>query len=155
MSVTYGSMGEQMGSAKFAAITSDLLARKGDAAPSVATMPARPSIYVEAASPRPVLACAAANAPAGDPADNIPQPQTAGPQKDAKRKSEAGKDPQRPRRVMISLTADEFEKLGIAAIKKNTTRHQIARAALDAYFLQLAAELPRACNCMAEGPCCS
>jgi len=56
---------------------------------------------------------------------------------------------------MVIVTADEFEKLGIAAVKKDKSRHEIVRAALDAYFQQLAAELQRKCACMADGPCCS
>ncbi len=56
---------------------------------------------------------------------------------------------------MVTLTADEFEKLGIAAIKMGKTRHEIVRNALDAHIHLLADELPRPCNCMMENGCCS
>jgi hypothetical protein len=56
---------------------------------------------------------------------------------------------------MVTLSAEEFERLGIAAIKKDCSRHHIVHAALNNYFNQLAAELPRRCACMANGSCCS
>jgi hypothetical protein len=110
-------------SAKFAAITASLLARKGDAAPSVITVPA---------PPRPALV------PRHD------QPLPSQPQQG----DSAGK----LRRVMVSVTPEELERLNIAAIKKGTTRHAIIRGALNEYFRKLAAELPHPCACMEDGP---
>ena len=113
-----------MSSAKFAAITASLLARKGDAAPSV--------VAPVTAPPRPALV----------PRDDQPFPS----------------EPQQPdnaeklRRIMVSITQDELERLGIAAIKKGTNRHDIVRSALNDYFRKLSAEFPHRCACMEDGP---
>jgi hypothetical protein len=132
-------MEPQVSSAKFSPMTASLLARKGDAAPSLAMLPVRPSAFAKTkpASPPP---------PPFISADAV---------RSANGHSGGHEGVEKPRRIMVSVTADEFEKLGIAAIKKDRTRHEIVRAALDAYFVQLAAELPRKCNCMTDGPCCS
>jgi len=137
-------------SAKFASMTASLLARKGDAAPSLAMLPVRPSAFANGkppvAPPMPrQLEETARPAPAILPEADLHQP-TAAPHDDC---------PEKLRRIMVIVTADEFEKLGIAAVKKEKSRHEIVRSALDAYFRQLAAELPRKCLCMADGPCCS
>ncbi len=113
-----------MSSVKFAAITASLLARKGDAAPSV-VVPVMPT-------PR----------PAWVPRDE--QPSTFEPQQ--------FENVEKPRRVMISLTQEELERLDIAAIKKGATRHDIVRGALNEYFRKLSAELPRPCACMEGVP---
>lgn len=113
-----------MSSAKFAAITASLLARKGDATPSF--------VAPVAAPPRPALV----------PRDEAPfpsqprQPGTA----------------DRLRRVVVSMTPEEVERLAIAAIKKGTNRHDIVRRALNDYFRKVAAELPYSCACMEGGP---
>jgi len=117
-----------MSSTKFAAMTADLLARKGDAAPSV-VMPVM-------TAPRPTLVPHAEKLTMPEPP---PFPQN--------------EHSERPRRIMVSITQDELEKLGIAAIKKGTSRHDIVRGALDEYFRKLAAELPRPCACMEGGAC--
>lgn len=134
-----------MSSAKFTAMTSSLLARKGDAAPSITALPPRmPFIGFKDAfahraqpslPPRPDLRMdemRETSAPCCEPDDSA-----------------------KPRRIMVTVTDRELEKLAIAAIKKGLTRHEIVRAALDAYFHRLAAELPRKCTCMTDGPCCS
>ena len=113
-----------MSSAKFAAITASLLARKGDASPSV--------VGPATAAPRPALV----------PRDDRPfrseprQPDNA----------------EKPRRIMVSMTQEELERLDIAAIKKGTSRHDIVRSALSDYFRKLSAEFPRPCPCMESGP---
>ena len=112
-----------MSSVKFAAITASLLARKGDAAPSVVVPVMSP--------PR----------PAWVPRDE--KPSTSEPQQP--------ENVEKPRRVMISLTPEELERLNIAAIKKGATRHDIVRGALNEYFRRLSAELPRPCACMEGG----
>jgi len=117
-----------MSSGKFAAMTAGLLARKGDAAPS-AVLPAM-------TAPRPTLV-ARAEKPL------LPEPPP----------FPLDEPPERPRRIMVSITQDELEKLGIAAIKKGISRHDIVRGALDEYFRKLSAELPRPCACMEGGPC--
>ncbi len=94
-----------MSSAKFAAITASLLARKGDAAPSV-TAPAPP--------PRPTLVRRDDQRVSSEPR----QPD----------------DAEKLRRIMVRITPEELERLSIAAIKKGTNRHEIVRNALNDYI---------------------
>lgn len=125
-----------MSSPKFASMTAELLARKGAAAPSLFTPSTRAVFVTQSDQAPPPFAAAHPIAPA-EPA---PLP--------------AADNADRPRRIMIMITHDELERLGIAAIKKGVSRHDIVRGALDSYFRKLAAELPQACNCMANGNCC-
>lgn len=108
-----------MSSVKFAAITASLLARKGDAAPSVVVR-------------RPTL---------------VPRDDQSFPSEP--RQPESG---EKLRRIVVSVTPDELERLGIAAIKKGTNRHAIVRAALNNYFRKLSAEFPHPCACMEGSP---
>ena len=115
-----------MSSAKFAAITASLLARKGDVAPSV--------VAPVTASPRPALV----------------------PRDDQSFPSEPRQpDNEKLRRIVVSITQEELERLSIAAIKKDTNRHDIVRAALNDYFRKLSAEFPYPCACMEGGPAVS
>jgi hypothetical protein len=110
-------------SAKFAAITASLLTRKGDAAPSLVT-PLPPP-------PRPALVLRDNLSVSSEP----PQPD----------------NPDKPRRIMVSITPGELERLDIAAIKKGTNRHDIVRTALNDYFRKLSAEFPHPCACLEAG----
>ncbi|MGH6871961.1 MAG: hypothetical protein ACREHE_10700 [Rhizomicrobium sp.] len=125
-----------MSQPRFAPITASLLARKGEAAPAAATTPGPtpmkpPLSWLHEVEPAPVT----------EMSDPFPIP--------------AG---EKPHRIMVALSAREYETLGIAAVKKNSTRHRIAREAMDAYFAQLAREFHDACRCVSEaareGGCC-
>jgi hypothetical protein len=110
---------------RFTPITSNLLARKGDAAPS-------------AVAGKPSLVQANGRAAAGE---------------QSKRTLEPPPDGAKSHRMMVTLSASEFEKLGIAAVKKGVTRHQVVRTALDLYLEQLRREFGN-CTCMTlDGPC--
>jgi hypothetical protein len=111
-------------SAKFAAITASLLARKGDAAPSV--------IAPVAAPPRPTLVA------------RDDQPLSSEPRQPDKA--------DKLRRIVVSITQEELERLRIAAIKKGANRHDIVRGALNDYFRKLSAEFPYPCACMEGRP---
>ena len=115
-----------MSNPRFAPITSSLLARKGDATPSGA----KPALFWPraglSAPPLPVVEDAR-------PASLPPVPP----------------DPAKPHRMMVTLSAGEFEKLGIAAVKKGVTRHQIVRSALDLHLERLKREYG-GCGCMAQ-----
>lgn len=113
-----------MNSAKFAAITASLLARKGDAAPSV--------IAPVAAPPRPTLVA------------RDDQPLSSEPRQPDKA--------DKLRRIVVSITQEELERLCIAAIKKGANRHDIVRGALNDYFRKLSAEFPYPCACMEGRP---
>jgi hypothetical protein len=58
----------------------------------------------------------------------------------------------KPHKLMVALTPDEFERIGIAAVKKGVTRHQILRTALDLHMTRLGREYG-GCGCMAGAPC--
>jgi len=153
-------------SQRFTPITSDLLARKGEAAPSAI----KPSLFWRRppmAEPRHQqirdLRLAAAE-PARDlrltppepdprvlapepvfdlhlheidptPADVVPPMPPEGP---------------RPHKMMVTLTHADYEKLGIAAVKKGVTRQQMLRVAVDLHIERLKREYG-GCGCMAMG----
>lgn len=52
------------------------------------------------------------------------------------------------RRVMVAFTTEEYERLGIAAVKRNVSRHQLVREAMDLYFGHLRQDF--ACPCLAD-----
>jgi hypothetical protein len=115
---------------RFTPITSNLLARKGDAAPSAVA--GKPSL-VRANGGGVALV-------AGEQSGRVVEPP-------------APTDTAKPHRMMVTLSASEFEKLGIAAVKKGVTRHQMVRTALDLYLEQLKREFGN-CTCMTlDGTC--
>ncbi len=123
-----------MSSAKFAAISASLLARKGDAAPSV--------VVPVMAPPRPALV----------PRDDRPAPAELPPFPSESRQPD---NADKLRRIVFSITHEDLERLSIVAIKKGATRHDIVRGALHDYFRKLSAEFPHRCACMEVGSCCS
>jgi predicted transcriptional regulator len=111
---------------RFAPITSHLLARKGDASPSSVKAPlfwAR-----EPAEPPPP-----------------PEPRVAAALREPAPVTVLG---EKPHRMVITLSPAEFERLGIAAVKKNQTRHQVLRAALEAHLDRIKREYG-GCGCTA------
>ena len=56
--------------------------------------------------------------------------------------------PKKPRRLMIVLSDEEYETLGILAVKKGFSRHQILRKALDGYLEWLVDEYGTKCRCI-------
>lgn len=122
-----------MSPAKFAAITANLVARKGDAAPSVdgpVMAPRRPALVPrDDRTALPKLPLFASERRHPENADKL-------------------------RRIVVSITQEELERLGIAAIKKGATRHDIVRGALDDYFRKLSTEFPHPCACMRGNSCC-
>ena len=115
-----------MSQPRFTPITSNLLARKGDAVPS--EVAPKPSLYwtqddVSAVTKKP------------KPAVDKP-PLVA-----------------KPHRLMVTLSPSEFEILGIAAVKRGVTRHQLLREAFDLHLERLQREFNE-CDCMMSGgPC--
>jgi hypothetical protein len=118
--------------AKFEALSASLLARKGDAAPSV--------IAPMRASPRRALA------PSEDRAQRAEPPPFA---LEPRRPDNAD----RPRRILVSITREDLERLCIVAIKKGSTRQDIVQGALHDYLRKLSAELGQACACLEVGSC--
>ena len=58
--------------------------------------------------------------------------------------------PRKQHRIMIVLTEEEHETLGILAVKKGFTRHQVLRKALDGYLEWLVDEYGTKCRCISS-----
>jgi hypothetical protein len=112
---------------KFAAITSSLLARKGEAAPwrvaaPVAWTPALVADIPPFVAPEPPFVAHETNAPP--------------------LKSDALK------RCTVRLTQGEYERLGILAVKKNLTRQQLLQIALAEVLAGMAQTCAPDCGCL-------
>jgi hypothetical protein len=144
-------------SGKFAAITPDILVRKGEAVPSALASGAREPlsrIALDSRRPpqRPPVQAGTVQRPEApaearrfvysDDADN--------------RSARSGRADaaDKPRRIVLSLSAHEYETLGLVAVKKGTTRHRLAQSAMDAYFEWLVAEYGETCSCIVGGALC-
>ncbi len=112
-----------MSTQRYAPLTAGIFVRKGDAAPSAP----KPSLFWT-------------REPAPPPKPDVPPPPPP-PSVD------------RPHRMMLTLSPTEYEKLGIAAVKKGMTRHQVLRTALDTHLERLKREYG-GCGCMAMGGSC-
>ena len=145
-----------MSGGKFASLTAGLLVRKGEAAPSVvAPGPALP--FGRSAEGVEPTASVHPREPARAPAPEWQElpPRIAAPERDSAapvREIALHSDhPDKPRRLMVSLSAEEYEMLGLIGVKKNATRHQLLRIAFDEYLLQLVEEFGEGCHCIANG----
>jgi hypothetical protein len=138
---------------KFGRLTADLLVRKGDAGPSDIRRPrARkseaPALEVVVSPRKPAEPAAAASESAdittvaGEDSDLL-LPYGVFQHTEAQA-------PKRQHRIMIALTDEEHETLGILAVKKGFTRHQVLRKALDGYFEWLVDEYGTRCRCIAS-----
>lgn len=137
---------------KFASITSSLLVRKGEAAPSPITPSAPTPIAAYAKQPRPVTLLSERRK-----AVETVEPRYVYVPEDTTQQAsicDSKTDGEKPRRIVLTLTAHEYETLGLVAVKKGSSRHQLAQAALDAYFEWLVAEYGEACNCIVGGALC-
>ena len=133
-----------MSHSKFTPVTASLLVRKGEAAPSsVASMPPAAVTWLADVSRR-----APGQQPAehkfvfhqSDPSDVHAHP--------------GDHSSEKLRRIVLNLTPHEYETLGLVAVKKSSTRHQLAQEAMDAYFDWLMSEYGEACSCIAGGVLC-
>ena len=170
-----------MSTPHFAPITSSLLARKGDAAPSA--IAGRPTMFwrrePEQSTVQPFVSeslprIAAASNAEPEPASEAPRPFVVTPLPETPQRPVVTKpEPKRVmaavpeavphtpvpapdgklHKIMVALTPVEFEKLGIAAVKKGVTRHHIVRTALDMHLARLQREYG-GCGCMANGGEC-
>jgi hypothetical protein len=163
-----------MGYLKFAPLTASLLVRKGEASPSSITgqigsraqmgetgmdMPAARAINDDTrAMPafdakRNRFQTAQPNSNAARESPPRAQPAERGAETSLPPRSlSPARTPQKKRRVVIAMDGEEYERLGIAAVKTRTSRHQLARAALFARLDAIARE-HGACSCIAGGPC--
>ena len=110
-----------MSAVKFASITAGLLARKGEAKPWAE--PDKPGLAWQDAQPaaRPVARLVQSAAPKG-PAQ---------------------------KKCAVRMSAQEYEQLGILAVKKDCTRQQLLREALGQLLSTLARDYPQ-CPCLGD-----
>jgi hypothetical protein len=146
-----------MNGGKFAAMTANLLARKGDAAPSalpemkrvfsLGALSAPPPVHRVFETVEPALTVPPPDMRTVERSAHIPPPSPP-----VMRVVEKVREPahiDKPRRLFVNVTPDEYERLGILGVKRDATRHQLLRAALDA-FLKVAA---RDCACLSGEGC--
>ena len=141
-------MANPIDESKFGRVTPDLLVRKGDAGPSGIRRPRRgrgdsPDAGASDAQPAEHSNEQTADPTSDDGTELLPPfgvfdhtiSQTA---------------PKKQHRIVIVLTEEEHETLGILAVKKGFTRHQVLRKALDAYLEWLVDEYGPSCRCVAS-----
>ena len=140
---------------KFGRLTADMLVRKGDAEPSdIRRVRKRKN---EPASLE-TVAAAQAQPAAGQPSAYQTADVTAVPGENNDlllpygvfEHTIAQGTPKKQHRIMIVLTEEEHETLGILAVKKGFTRHQVLRKALDGYLEWLVDEYGTRCRCLSS-----
>jgi hypothetical protein len=57
------------------------------------------------------------------------------------------------KRLSLRLTPSEYERLGIIGVKRDMTRQQLLRHAIDCYLAAAKAEYQSACGCLAGEGC--
>jgi hypothetical protein len=136
-----------MSQSKFAPVTANLLVRKGEAAPSPVAPSARPVAWLAdtARPPGPEALESKFVFHQEEPHENSAHC--------ADGRDICGAN-EKPRRIVLNLTPHEYETLGLVAVKKNSTRHQLAQEAMDAYFEWLISEYGEACDCIVGGALC-
>jgi hypothetical protein len=141
--------------AKFAPMTASLLARKGEAAPSMGVKRALDWTSEVATLRKPVWEFRTPSVIRPE----IARVENNGAPPEIARLENNGAPPaaaaSRRRRIVVSLNPCEFERLGIAAVKKGMTRHELVRETMNAYLDRLASELNHHCACLQGGACCA
>jgi hypothetical protein len=127
-----------MAQGKFAAITSSLLARKGEAAPWLESgrTPLAWRNEIAPAMPPPPPPASPAMIVAAPPAYRAPLAQA--PSDTLKR-------------CTVRLSQDDYERLGLMAVKKDVTRQQLLQAALAEVVAGMAREFSQGCACIGAG----
>ena len=138
---------------RFAPITAELLARKGEAKPFDLAGTDRTTI-----DRRDVVHTLNVSAPASYPTINgvsnalSPQREPLGANAFSAHKPPAG----RRHSVSLVVSDHEFERLGIIAVKRRVNKQQLLRLAIDHYLEKLADEYRTDCQCIsASGQCCA
>ncbi len=131
---------KQVSYEKFSSITAALLARKGEAVPSVVAGQIGPK-GIEPVSRKSFVQPLKRPKTQARTEHNAAAPHRA-------RRATPGVVAGTKRRIMLTLTNEEFERVGVAAVKRNVTRQQLARDALFAYLSAMAVEFED-CACLA------
>lgn len=134
---------------RFAPMTSALLARKGDAKPADAPLESflldrRDAILERSIVPqveRPVVMHVKGDVQLSERQE---EPRFANDKPAARRRHS----------ISLLVSDSEFERLGLAAIKKRVNRQQLLHLAIDHYLGQLADEYSANCRCIAVGGSC-
>jgi hypothetical protein len=119
---------------KFASVTAELLSRKGQAKPWLP-----PEAGLRAVPPH-IMALDEEDEPVGEE----PHPAAHEPPTD-----------KQVRRCSLRLTPCEYQRLGIIAVKRNSTRQRILRQAIEEYLAGIELEYGEACGCLAGHDCTS
>ena len=136
-----------MSHSKFAPITSSLLVRKGEASPSPVVPTLRPVSWISETARK-------SAAESAEPRFVYKPEETSADVSHSEGKPDVCQSNEKPRRIVLNLTAHEYETLGLVAVKKGSSRHQLAQEAMDAYFEWLVSEFGEACTCIAGGALC-
>jgi hypothetical protein len=137
---------------RFAPITGTLLARKGDAAPSVGPSVGLKRVFGWAGQPAPTPREPFVEIPREIPIPPLTAPPGEPEQHDAmehQRKPQSLFD--KPKRIVVSFSPCEFERLGIAAVKKNMSRHDLVRYTMNQFLQKLGRESQSHCACLNSG----
>src|SRR5206468_2741077 len=81
----------------------------------------------------------------------LPPPVVAEPLRPSEaRKAVLSADAAKPHRLMVTLSPEEYERLGIVAVKKGVTRHQLVRHGFELHMKKLSREFAN-CGCITGG----
>ena len=146
-------------SRKFAQITANLLARKGEAVPSLTNGTAvslEPQLQpLPPREPQPPhWATELRHAFVADITSGKPIAK-----RSKRARNKAKLDPSH-RKIFLKVSARENERLEIAAVKKGATRNELIRLAIETYLDELTREFQDKCHCISGDtgpgePCCS
>ena len=131
-----------MDDSKFAPVTANLLVRKGDAAPS-AINEKNPKAASRSRSKEKKGALSLTH-------DNVVVMNGFRVPEGIFNRTATLQAPKKPHKIMVALSDEQHETLGLIAAKKGFTRHQIVRNALEGYFEWLADEYGRICRCISS-----
>ena len=153
-----------MNGGKFASLTAELLVRRGGARPSpgatasIINLPLPHALKPRPERPEPadVLTAAREKEPReqGAAAEETTPSRTGREASCGKPPPSPPRPPTKPRRLMVTLTGEEFETLGHMSVKKGATRHQLLRNAVDEYMALLGEEYGGDCQCIYTGCSC-
>ncbi len=138
-----------MSQPRYAPITSNLLVRKGEARPwhiSASDCAAAPPRIVETQHDVQHEKHAPAAPQPAPEAIREPEPRAA-PVVSAARNSHADGE-EHDRRCTLRLSHAEYERLGIIAVKKEISRQQVLRQAIEHYLATAKEEYQSACGCL-------
>jgi hypothetical protein len=139
-----------MSQSKFAAITSSLLARKGEATPWEEPRKRLLSWGNDVAQPRP-----------DQPSFIVPpeKPEPASPHLSQRFNNQPAPDcpkladPDKMKKCAVRVSCHDYERLGILAVKSETTRHHLMQEALKQFLATETRPYDKDCLCLSRPEC--